>query len=272
MESRMFTIIGGYGKEYGPVTVDQVRTWMAAGRANLTTKVKAVGTDEWKTIAEVPEITGSTATAGIAGTSVPSLPPRAASLDILSCYARSWELLKGDFWPIVGVSFLILICFGTLAGVEKHGLYFLGIIFNKVLAGGLYYYFVLKIRGRPATVGDAFAGFTKAFLPLVVIGLLFSLFVTLGVLCLILPGIYLAVAYVFASIVAVDKGLPFWDSMEMSRKVITRNWWPIFGLLLLAIPVFIVGALALGVGIFVAAPVVVGAIAYAYEDLCNPGK
>jgi uncharacterized membrane protein len=268
----MFTIIGGDGKEYGPVTVDQVRAWMAGGRANLTTKVKAVGTDTWKTIAEVPEITGSAAAAGAPG--IPALPivDRGTVLDIMSCYSRSWTLLKADFWPIVGVSFLVALALGILIGEEKHGLYFLGMIFNKVLVGGLYYYFLLKIRGKPAKVGDAFAGFTKAFLPLVVIGIVFSVFVTVGVFCLILPGIYLAVAYTFSSILAVDKGLPFWESMETSRKVITRNWWRVFGLLLLAIPFFILGALALGVGIFVAIPLVFGAVAYAYEDLCNPGK
>jgi uncharacterized membrane protein len=94
--------------------------------------------------------------------------------------------------------------------------------------------------------------------------------VTIGVFCLIIPGIYLGVAYAFAHILAVDKGLEFWTALETSRKVITRNWWPMFGLLLLAIPVYILGALALGVGLLVAIPVVLGAIAYAYEDLCNP--
>lgn len=268
----MYTIIGGDGKEYGPVSVEQVRSWIAGGRANLATKVRLVGTDAWKSIADCPEITGSAATAGVGAISAALAVDRNVTLDIMSCYERSWKLLKADFWPLVGVSFLISIVFGALLGVESRGLYFIGPIFNKVIAGGLLYYFLLKIRGQPATVGDAFAGFTRAFLPLIVIGVLFTIFVTVGVFCLLLPGIYLAVAYNFASVLAVDKGLGFWESMETSRRVITKNWFPVFGLLLLAIPIFIVGALALGVGIFVAIPFVVGALVYAYEDLCNPGK
>lgn len=51
----MFTIIGGDGKEYGPVTVDQVRGWIAAGRANLDTKAKAVGSEEWRRLADYAE-------------------------------------------------------------------------------------------------------------------------------------------------------------------------------------------------------------------------
>jgi uncharacterized RDD family membrane protein YckC len=51
----MFTIIGGDGKEYGPVSADQIRGWIAAGRANLDTKAKAVGTEDWRRLAEFPD-------------------------------------------------------------------------------------------------------------------------------------------------------------------------------------------------------------------------
>jgi len=264
----MYTIIGGDGKEYGPVTVDQIRAWMAGGRANLSTKVRAEGTDAWKSIADCPEITGSAATAG-AGGIASAVVDRGVTLDIMSCYERSWTLLKANFWPLVGVSLLISLVYCVLLEVEKHGLLFIGPIFNKVIGAGLLYYFLRTIRGQAATVGDAFAGFTKAFLVLVVVGIVFTVFVTIGFFCLILPGIYLAVAYSFSGILAVDKGLGFWEAMETSRKVITRNWWRVFGLLLLSIPLFILGALALGVGIFVAIPVFAGALVYAYEDLCN---
>jgi uncharacterized RDD family membrane protein YckC len=71
----MFTIIGGDGKEYGPVTAEQARSWIAAGRANLDTKAKAVGSEEWRRLGDFPEfgivagilptITQSTAVAAI---------------------------------------------------------------------------------------------------------------------------------------------------------------------------------------------------------------
>ncbi len=51
----MFTIIGGDGKEYGPVTADQVRAWIAGGRANLDTQAKAVGSDEWRRLGDYAE-------------------------------------------------------------------------------------------------------------------------------------------------------------------------------------------------------------------------
>ena len=51
----MFTILGGDGKEYGPVPADQIRRWIAAGRANLETKAKAAGSEEWKRLGDHAE-------------------------------------------------------------------------------------------------------------------------------------------------------------------------------------------------------------------------
>jgi uncharacterized RDD family membrane protein YckC len=55
----MFMIIGGDGKEYGPVTADQVRAWIAAGRANLDTQAKAVGSGEWRRVGDFAEFSGA---------------------------------------------------------------------------------------------------------------------------------------------------------------------------------------------------------------------
>jgi uncharacterized membrane protein len=245
---------------------------MAGGRANLTTKVKAVGTEEWKAIADVPEITGAASASTGPGISAPLVADRVVVLDILSCYDRSWKLLKANFWPLIGLSIVICVAYALLVDAQRHGLFFLTPLFKDVLLGAFAFYFLRRIRGQTATITDAFKGIGKPFGPLVAIGLVTSLFVTVGIFCLILPGIYLLVAYLFAAFLAVDKGLGFWDAMETSRRVITRNWWRVFGLILLSLPCLILGALALGVGIFVAIPLVLGAYVYAYEDLCNSGR
>ena len=51
----MFNIIGADGKQYGPVTTDQIRQWIREGRANGATQLQAVGGTEWKPAATVPE-------------------------------------------------------------------------------------------------------------------------------------------------------------------------------------------------------------------------
>ncbi len=59
----MYKIIGADGKEYGPITVEVLRQWIAEGRADARTRVMAEGTTEWTTLAEVPEVSGLLAAA-----------------------------------------------------------------------------------------------------------------------------------------------------------------------------------------------------------------
>jgi hypothetical protein len=262
----MYTIIGGDGKEYGPVAAGQIRAWIGGGRANLETKVKAGGSDEWRTVADFPELTGE------GPAEMPAFAARAGKLDIISCYERSWELLKGNFWPLVGASFVATLLIIVLVWVQNIA-WFLQIItplFAGPLVGGWYYYFLRRIRGEPATLGDVFGGFTRGYGNLVATGLLVTTFTMLGMICLVIPGIYLIVAYSFAYILATDKQLTFWNAMETSRKTITRQWWRVLGLILLGIPFALLGIAALGVGLFVTLPLIIGAQAFAYEDLCNP--
>lgn len=51
----MYKIIGADGREYGPVSLAQLRQWLAEGRLNAQTRVLADGASDWKTLAALPE-------------------------------------------------------------------------------------------------------------------------------------------------------------------------------------------------------------------------
>jgi hypothetical protein len=51
----MYKIIGADGREYGPVGAEQLRQWIAEGRANAQTLTQAVGSTEWKPLGAFPE-------------------------------------------------------------------------------------------------------------------------------------------------------------------------------------------------------------------------
>jgi hypothetical protein len=55
----MYKIIGADGKEYGPVTAEQLRQWMAEGRVNHQTSVQVDGASRWQTLASLPEFGGA---------------------------------------------------------------------------------------------------------------------------------------------------------------------------------------------------------------------
>jgi hypothetical protein len=64
----MYKIIGADGKEYGPITVEQLRQWIAEGRANSQSRVLLEGTGDWKPLSEYPEFAASaTGAPGVLG-------------------------------------------------------------------------------------------------------------------------------------------------------------------------------------------------------------
>jgi hypothetical protein len=51
----MYKIIGADGREYGPITAEQLREWIAEGRANAQTRALAEGAAQWKPLTEYLE-------------------------------------------------------------------------------------------------------------------------------------------------------------------------------------------------------------------------
>jgi hypothetical protein len=51
----MYKIIGSDQKEYGPISADQMRQWIAEGRVNAQTQVLPEGAAAWQALGAVPE-------------------------------------------------------------------------------------------------------------------------------------------------------------------------------------------------------------------------
>jgi len=199
------------------------------------------------------------------------------SLNIRSCVRRSWNLLKGEFWPFVGITALIMALMGFASSIGGTSLSHgentfeigsaLGMLVAGPLMGGLLFYFLKKLRHEPATVELAFCGFSHRFLHLFLAGFATVLLTWLGFICLVLPGVYLLVAWLFTLPLVVDKQLDFWSAMELSRKVVTKHWFKFLGFGLVLCLLMVVGAMAFGFGVLVTSPLVLGALMFAYEDL-----
>ena len=98
------------------------------------------------------------------------------------------------------------------------------------------------------------------FIPLIVMLVLMGLLIVGGFFLLVLPGIYLAVAYSFAPYLIVEKNMGVWEALETSRKAITTYWWRYFGLLLIAVLLCIVGTIPLFIGLIWVLPILAIAI------------
>lgn len=71
----MFTIIGGDGKEYGPVSTEQIRAWIAGGRANLDTQARAAGSQEWRRLGDYAEFSPTGIVPPVMASALPTMSP-----------------------------------------------------------------------------------------------------------------------------------------------------------------------------------------------------
>ncbi len=65
-------------------------------------------------------------------------------------------------------------------------------------------------------------------IPIVIAFFLINFFVIIGLVALIIPGIYLSIAYFFTMLLIVEKNLGPWKAMEASRKAVTHHWFKVF--------------------------------------------
>jgi uncharacterized membrane protein len=218
-------------------------------------------------------------------------------ISIGDAVGRGWQLVSANFGLAVGTTAVVWIAM-VIAGVIPCLGFFISLVVRPVLIGGLFLFFIKLLRNQNAEFGDAFSGFSIAFLPLFLQGLVTTLLtilvmapgavmmfigstlvdgyrseaagvalMALGFLVLLPPLIYISVIWVFSLPLIIDKRMDFWPAMELSRKVAHRNFLPLVGLLIVIALMFIAGVLALCLGIFVAMPVAVATLTVVYEDL-----
>ena len=252
----MYKIIGGDRKEYGPVSAAEVRRWLAEGRLNGQSLIQAEGSGDWKPLAAYAEFAEALAQHATAQTVAGSAPrpmnttvwstdilARETDFQIGSCLSRSWGLLLNDF-VLLAVASCIVWLISLAQFIPVADLVYK--ILWGALYGGFYVLFLKRIRSEPGAVRDIFGGFKSSFGQLVLAGFLSSLLAGIGSLFCILPGIYLAVAWVFGVPLVSDKRMEFWPAMELSRKVVNRVWFKMLGLILLAfLPMILISLYAI---------------------------
>jgi len=191
---------------------------------------------------------------------------RNVTIDIGRCISRGVNLVTSNLGLFVGSVLLAIVITVGIKLVPILG-WIASFFIDPALLAGLYMILLKRLRGQTAVVGDIFMFFNNAMLNLALASLLTGILVSIGMFVLILPGIYLAVAYLFTIPLVADKQLDFWPAMEVSRKVVTKHWFSALGLFIVAALIAALGVLAIVVGLLITAPIAGAAIAVAYEDL-----
>jgi len=96
---------------------------------------------------------------------------------------------------------------------------------------------------------DAIFNYYVVVWPLFFASMLITLLTYIGFALLLLPGIYLSVAYSFTLPLMIDKKLDIWGAMEVSRQAVTTHWFTIAGVNGTMVILIVLSALPLGIGL-----------------------
>ncbi|TBU96340.1 hypothetical protein [Phytopseudomonas dryadis] len=200
--------------------------------------------------------------------------------------SEAWQLTKGTKGIIIGgflvfyvVLFVASFIIGGVLGLfsalsESVAMVILAQIATTLFASALSYPFmaglnmvgIRRAAGQPFSFNEIFSHFGRT-VPLLITAIVMMLLVYLGFFLLLLPGIYLAVAYMLAIPLVVERGLSPWQALETSRKALSQHWFKVFGLFLLLGLIVAISAIPLGIGLIWTIPLFVVAMGVLYRTI-----
>jgi GYF domain 2/Membrane domain of glycerophosphoryl diester phosphodiesterase len=250
-------------------------------------------------------LTGIGRSSGSRGATIQELLARDYEHDLGGYFSRGWETFKNSAGIMIGATilvYLVLLAINLVPYLNS----ILSIVLTGPLLGGLWLFYLKKVRGEDAGIGDAFSGFGPRFgqlllgnfipgllaglclLPVVIVGVIALIMFThdrsgssfqggTGIALISLGGLfaiiglcgmtYFSTCWMFTLPLVADKGMSFWPAMSLSRSIVKKHWWMNLLILIVIGLVGSVGLIACLVGALISGPVAFATLACAYEKL-----
>jgi len=174
--------------------------------------------------------------------------------DIEDSFRKGWDIFKFNAVnSLAYMMFIVSIQLLVVLYLPEFMLLYSILLFPALIAG----FFLVANKtsqNEPVNYPDFFQGF-QYYIPLVLINVVGQVLISLGIFLLIIPGIFLMVSYMFSFLIAIFAGTDFWQSLELSRKIIYLQFKKFFILFLVLLLLNVVGALILFIGLLVTVPV-----------------
>lgn len=210
---------------------------------------------------------------------LPDIPPGSEPLGISEVIGRGFDLTKRHFGILLGAIAIIfgfslvtslletvVEAIGAFSGENSDGgkveivltilsaiITIAGQLFELFLTLGLIRFGLNFVSGRQANLGMLF-GELRLLPRMVGATILYGLMVALGLILLVVPGIYLALKFSQYQYAIVDRNLGVIDSLKYSSEITAGSLWQLLGLAVLLILINLLGVVALCVGLIFTIP------------------
>src|SRR4051794_32433473 len=161
MDAQYF-LIGTAGRQYGPLSQDDVFTWLTDGRASRYSRARRETEAQWAALRDMPEFDTATRPPIVGGDVVASSrgdghdgadqPIESASrrrlrLDPISCFRRAWWLVTREFALLAGWTLIVAMTIIATSMIPRAG-WLVGLLLNNLLTAGVYLLFLARMRGH----------------------------------------------------------------------------------------------------------------------------
>lgn len=191
---------------------------------------------------------------------------------------KSWQCTKAQLWILVGVmiGYTILSFILSFAGMPFQGS-IIGMIVVTIISMGISLIFSL---GYLKNIFQALDGIEPQFsaygqqarkaFTFLIASILYGVIVGIGVLFLIIPGIYLAIRLQFFAAYIVEEDAGIVESLKRSWEITEGQVLHLLLLFLVMYGIVLLGIIVLFVGVFVAIPMIYMMYAEVFRKLNSP--
>ena len=197
------------------------------------------------------------------------------SFTISGALREGWRLTKDNIGFLIVyqiILYFILFLTESTPGNWKWALLsFLGWIVIILGKMGLYNS-TLLITGGIKPRFDQFYQNWQMLFSWIVSSFLFGIMFVIGLVLLIVPGLYVWARYGFYPFFILDKKCGPLEALEQSSIATQGIRWPVFLLFLACAGLDILGVLFFGIGLLITVPITLLALATVYQQITNPSK
>jgi len=147
----------------------------------------------------------------------------------------------------------------------------IGILAIPAISGGYTESMIRIARGEAVGIGDFLKIGFNHFGTLLGAGILSVLAIGVGLICFIIPGIYLMIRWFFIIQLIVDKNCEIFEAFEKSSKIVNGIFWEVLAVIILNAVISAIGG-SIGVGIILTIPYVTLVCSFYYIYCSNEYK
>ena len=202
-------------------------------------------------------------------------------LSLGSVLGDAWELSKGAKRTLLGAFVIYILGYAIVNTIVAGILGFLlsslpiismiatgllvSLLITPLWAGTLM--IAIKRAGKGPIKASFVFNYYDKMIPLFLTVVIMYIAIFIGFILLVIPGIYLSIAYALALPLVVEKGLSPWQALETSRKAITKKWFSMLIISIVSMLIFLVSALPLGIGLIWTVPWLILASGVVYRNV-----